>query len=345
MLRHLAKRVKGRGFPTFGFSIKSDVSNEMLMSASMGWSAEVPKSQTELTDLLKKNNIIHSSIVYEVFKSVDRINFWSPTKKPYWLDPLLLSNGQKLTSPITQAIVLESILPSLKHIVQSRDDIRILDIGFGFGWTTAMLSLMADRLTEQLNPNCKVSVIGLEIYDDFIYEAKDRLSLVPNLNVNNIDLLHLDICTELSSLNKFDVIHAACAFAPANLPKFSEVLRKQETSRWYLPVIRSDGEQDFWVFKFDSKMRELIKESEIMRSFFTEAKSKIDQDEKNVEDYFYNDPNEALEEEEIDTKSEIDEDGLRYQLNKEKLDKLNLEINQIQDKFIQKLKEEKCKPL
>lgn len=97
-------------------------------------------SNNDLVDHLINTGALVSSNITDAFVHVDRIDFVSdPTAPDVYADyPLQIGNGQTISQPTTVAMMLEMLSPSKGQ--------KILDIGSGSGWTTALLSyIVADE--------------------------------------------------------------------------------------------------------------------------------------------------------------------------------------------------------
>ena len=88
----------------------------------------------ELVSSLERKGIIKTPEIKEAFLKVDRANFILPEhmNKAYWDAPLLLWSGQTNSQPLTVAYMLELLQPE-------KGD-KVLDIGSGSGWTTALIA-------------------------------------------------------------------------------------------------------------------------------------------------------------------------------------------------------------
>lgn len=265
MLKNWAVRRLGIFSPLrasrFSSTIKNDVSNDMLLSASLGWTSKDPTSQEELTQVLQKNNMIKRPAILEVFKQVDRKYFCERNEKsPYSLDPADLANGQKLTSPIMHAVALEALYDPLKLLIKLRfeeDNIDIADIGFGYGCTTAMLALLAQKIRDKYNPNLGIRLTGYEIYPGFINKAKASISRVEGVDLSKIDFVHSDIYRSPVS-NRHDIINCGCAFTEEHIAQSITYLVEDKSSSYALvPVLRPDGEQDLMLYNYSTKTRHL----------------------------------------------------------------------------------------
>jgi protein-L-isoaspartate(D-aspartate) O-methyltransferase len=97
---------------------------------------------------LQQSGVLQSPRVIDAFKNVDRAHFVPKELKDeaYGDYPLPIGHGATISQPTTVAFMLE------KLNVQPGD--KVLDIGSGSGWTTALLAYLAGP---------KGKVIGLEI--------------------------------------------------------------------------------------------------------------------------------------------------------------------------------------
>ncbi|CAI2376894.1 unnamed protein product [Moneuplotes crassus] len=283
--------------------VKSDISDELLVSASMSWMSDKPTTQLELADALKRNNLVYTPEVYEVFKKVDRALFCNDTNEnPYSADPDLLDHGQKLTSPVMQAIALEVSCAAIENLFAGPNThpIYIADIGFGYGCTTAMLTLLTQYVRDRLNSEREIKVFGYEIYKDFVDIGYKSISSIPEIDMSQITLEHKDIQVEKVS-EKFDFLNSACAFyyegkSPCISSFITPMINPEFTSTCLIPVIRPDGEQDLTLFRYDPSTEQItanvdsVKDPQAlktkrspylpisnftMRALFTEAKAKM----------------------------------------------------------------------
>lgn len=91
-----------------------------------------------MEDLIKRmkeeTGVLKSKKIENAFRKADRINFVPPEyKSDAYLDqPLYIGNGQTISQPSTVAFMLELLEP--------KEGDKILDVGSGSGWTTALLS-------------------------------------------------------------------------------------------------------------------------------------------------------------------------------------------------------------
>ena len=93
-------------------------------------------SYNDLIDHLINSRALNSRNIIEAFKKIDRINFISNStiSGVYGDYPLEIGYRQTISQPTTVAMMLEMLDPKQGH--------KILDIGSGSGWTTALLSFI-----------------------------------------------------------------------------------------------------------------------------------------------------------------------------------------------------------
>jgi protein-L-isoaspartate(D-aspartate) O-methyltransferase len=117
-------------------------------------------SNSSLINHLINSDALRSSNIIEAFKHIDRIDFvLDPTVSDVYEDyPLQIGYQQTISQPTTVAMMLEMLSP--------KEGQKILDIGSGSGWTTALLSyIVGDR----------GSVIGLERVDSLVEFGNNNL--------------------------------------------------------------------------------------------------------------------------------------------------------------------------
>lgn len=117
-----------------------------------------------LIDELIAQGIIKTRRIIDAFRKIDRKDFVLPQylSEAYGDYPLPIGFGQTISQPATVAIMLELLAPQ-------RGD-KILDVGSGSGWTTALLAHIV---------GLKGKVWGVEIIPGLIAFGKDNLSKYP----------------------------------------------------------------------------------------------------------------------------------------------------------------------
>lgn len=88
----------------------------------------------ELVKQLVDSNVLRTQSIIEAMRIVDRRDFVRPLyrKVAYEDHPLPIGEGQTISQPTTVAFMLELLKPAPSH--------RVLDVGAGSGWTTALLA-------------------------------------------------------------------------------------------------------------------------------------------------------------------------------------------------------------
>lgn len=122
-----------------------------------------------LAELVTSGYLKTASIV-EAFKKVDRADFvLSQTlSEAYENYPLPIGHGQTISQPLTVAFMLEQL--------GAKKGEKVLDVGFGSGWTTALLAQIVGK---------RGRVYGLEVYSEiYNFGAKN----LQKYNFRNVKL-------------------------------------------------------------------------------------------------------------------------------------------------------------
>lgn len=119
------------------------------------------KTLDVLVDDMIFSNMLQSPQIIDAFRAVDRKYFVpaSFAEDTYIDAPLPIGNGQTISQPSTVAFMLERLEP------QEGD--KVLDIGSGSGWTTALLCHIVGE---------KGSVTGVERVDALVGQGRENLS-------------------------------------------------------------------------------------------------------------------------------------------------------------------------
>lgn len=121
-----------------------------------------------LVDNLIQSGVLKTQRIIEAFLANDRRNFVLPdmSADAYADAPLPISKGQTISQPYTVAFMMELLEPRLGQ--------KILDVGFGSGWTTAILaSIVGD----------KGKVFGLEIVPELFEFGRGNIQRAGRDNV------------------------------------------------------------------------------------------------------------------------------------------------------------------
>ncbi len=91
-------------------------------------------TKIELISKLISQGILKTQLIIEAFNKIDRIDFVKEEykKEAYHDYPLPIDFGQTISQPLTVAFMLELLNPKPGE--------KILEIGAGSGWLTALLS-------------------------------------------------------------------------------------------------------------------------------------------------------------------------------------------------------------
>ena len=155
----------------------------------------------ELVKNLIKQGILKTSSVIEAFLANDRKNFVPEQfeSAAYSDIPLPLLAGQTISQPFTVAFMLELLDP--------KPGGKILDVGFGSAWTTAILaSIVGDG----------GNVYGLELVPELFALGKANLE---KMSYNNIELFQGSGWQGLPDKAPFDriLVSAAAGEVPQTL--------------------------------------------------------------------------------------------------------------------------------
>lgn len=125
-------------------------------------------SNDSLIKLLIQEGYLKSPAIVSAFKKVDRADFVPPELLPeaYGNYPLSIGLGQTISQPATVAFMLE--------LLAAQPGDKVLDIGSGSGWQTALLA-------EIVGPAGQV--FGLEIKNQLINFANQNLSKYSYQNI------------------------------------------------------------------------------------------------------------------------------------------------------------------
>lgn len=119
------------------------------------------RSMHELVDAMISSNVLENPEIIDAFRVVDRKYFVPDSwrDETYIDNALPIGNGQTISQPSTVAFMLEKLAP------QKGD--KVLDIGSGSGWTTALLCHIVGE---------EGSVTGVERVSDLVEQGQENLS-------------------------------------------------------------------------------------------------------------------------------------------------------------------------
>lgn len=107
-----------------------------------------------------KNGVLQTPYIIDAFQSVDRVNFVPKdfTYLAYIDSPLSIGYKQTISQPSTVAFMFELLMPRLGD--------KVLDVGSGSGYTTALLAHIVGK---------KGKVFGVEIIPELVLYGRKNL--------------------------------------------------------------------------------------------------------------------------------------------------------------------------
>jgi len=147
-----------------------------------------------LIDNLIKTNYLKTSEIIDAFKKIKRQDFLrtEDNKIAEINSPLSIGYGQTISQPLTVAFMLELLQPEYGD--------KILDIGSGSGWTSALLA-------EIVGPRGRV--YGLEIVPELKNFAEKNISKYNFIKKGIVQIFCTDGYEGLPKLSPFDKIIVA----------------------------------------------------------------------------------------------------------------------------------------
>ncbi len=155
----------------------------------------------KLIEGLIKDGFLKSPKVIEAFRKVDRYNFVIPYLKneAYENVPLAIGFGQTISQPLTVAFMLE--------LLDVKDGQKVLDVGSGSGWTTALLA-------EMVGQNGKV--YGVEIIPELYEFGKANVTKLSYIKKGIVEMVCGNGYYGLKEYAPFDRI--LCSAAVTEIP-------------------------------------------------------------------------------------------------------------------------------
>jgi protein-L-isoaspartate(D-aspartate) O-methyltransferase len=185
----------------------------------------------QLIEDLIINQTIKTPALVSAFRCIKRKNFLPRDAKKYSEEdtPLSIGFGQTNSQPATVALMME--------LLQPQQGLKILDVGCGSGWSTAILAYIAGE---------EGRVYGIDIIKELTDQAKDNISKYGYLKNGIVQIFCTDGYNGLSQHAYFDriLVSAASEEIPKNL--------KQQLSiggTMVIPVGRQGFPQDMYILK------------------------------------------------------------------------------------------------
>jgi protein-L-isoaspartate(D-aspartate) O-methyltransferase len=135
------------------------------------------KSNQELANYLKERGVLRTKEIIDAFLKIDRKDFVKEEyiDQAYFDTPLPTLMGQTISQPYVVAFMLELIQPQKGQ--------KILDIGFGSGWTTSLLA-------EIVGENGKV--YGIEVVPEVFEFGKKNIEKYNFLQKGIVEVFLMD---------------------------------------------------------------------------------------------------------------------------------------------------------
>ena len=161
------------------------------------------KYQTALNDLinyLKNSRFLNDKKVEDAFRNIPRHEFVpsSELDYAYYNEPLPIKKNQTISQP--------AVVSRMTEWLDVRQGQKVLEIGTGSGWQTAILSYLVGQGT----------VYSVEIKPELVKFAQENLE---KLGINNVNMILSDGSIGYSKASPYDriMITAACTEIPLPL--------------------------------------------------------------------------------------------------------------------------------
>ncbi len=159
-----------------------------------------PKYQNLVEDLVS-NDYLQSPELIGAFKFIKRRDFVMAgmEQEAHYNAPLLIGYGQTISQPATVAFMLELLKPRLGD--------KVLDIGSGSGWVTALLAKVV---------GLRGQVIAVERIPELLDFTKKNVS---KYNFDNVEFVSGDGSKGLTTYEPYDkiIVSAAAEDIPENI--------------------------------------------------------------------------------------------------------------------------------
>jgi protein-L-isoaspartate(D-aspartate) O-methyltransferase len=154
------------------------------------------KSNQELVNYLKERGVLRTKEIIDAFLKIDRKDFVKEEyiDPAYFDTPLPTLMGQTISQPYVVAFMLELLQPQKGQ--------KILDIGFGSGWTTSLLA-------EIVGENGKV--YGIEVVPEVFEFGKKNIGKYNFLQRGIVEVFLMDGSKGFPEKAPFDRILVSAA--------------------------------------------------------------------------------------------------------------------------------------
>ncbi len=201
--------------------------------------SETFKNNKELVNYLIKSGVLKSKILIDAFLNIDRKNFVMPEfiNEAYCDHPLPIGENQTISQPWTVAFMLELLQPMPGN--------KVLDIGFGSGWTTALLAFVVSK-------NADGKVFGIEINPKVYEFGKKNIEKYNFIEKGIVEIYLMNGSKGLPQKSPFNriLVSAAAKFIP-------EELKNQLDNDGILVIPTDDGK----IWKITKENEKFLEES------------------------------------------------------------------------------------
>ncbi len=183
-----------------------------------------------LIDQLVKEDFLKTPEIIASFRHIKRKDFVMRglEDEAHYNFPLLIGYGQTISQPATVAFMLELLQPKVGE--------KILDIGAGSGWQTALLAKLVGQNGQ---------IIAVERVPELVDFCRQNLD---KYNLDNVELIRANGYNGYSPFEPYDAIIAAAA-APS-LPK--KILSQLKVGgRLVMPI--GEDRQSIFLIKRESE--------------------------------------------------------------------------------------------
>ncbi|MEA3286279.1 MAG: protein-L-isoaspartate(D-aspartate) O-methyltransferase [Candidatus Marinimicrobia bacterium] len=180
---------------------------------------------------------IHQTAILQAFKDIPRHQFVpnTPLEEAYADHPSPIKAGQTISQPYIVALMIQYL-----ELVK---DHRILEIGSGCGYATAILAQLGKHID------------ALEVYDVLVQDARNVLEL---LSIHNVTLHHRSAWEQFDGDVGYDRI-----ILWASPPRIPEHLFDKLSDGGILVAPEGKGKQHVWIYKKNAERLKRIKKDAV----------------------------------------------------------------------------------
>ncbi len=175
------------------------------LSMNSNYKAEF-NARENLIESLIKDGYLRSPEIIEAFKNIDRADFILDEHKEeaYINAPLSIGFGQTISQPLVVAFMMELLEPKPEE--------KILDVGCGSGWTSAILSYIALKgLNLESSEKISPKIIAIERISELKEMAEKNIKKYNFIEKGIVKVILGDGAKGYSKESPFDKIIAGAA--------------------------------------------------------------------------------------------------------------------------------------